>query len=140
MEKMTNKKALEFVLGLEEVKANVEICDKLQKMLIQVEKKNSSVNKKGEKVLTPDQKVNEVYKAHMLEEMVGKEPMQAKDMAKTFACFAGKDITPQKVSALLKQLVTDGKVVRIEDKRITKFALADNTIEEIDEIEEEVTE
>lgn len=130
MEKLTNKKALEFVLNLQEVKDNKEVFDKLTKMLTQTEKKNSAKSDKP----TKKQLENAVYKALFLQIMSEyDEPQQLKDYLKNEK-FSGLDITPQKLSALAKQLVEDNKIMRVEDKRVTKFALI---LQEEEEIVEE---
>lgn len=134
MEKMTNKKALEFVLNLQEVKGNQEIFDKLSKMLTQVEKKNSTKSDKP----TKKQTENDGLKVLFLEVMaLYDEPQQLKDFLKNEK-FANLDLTPQKLSALAKQMVTEGTIVRIEDKRVTKFAI--KPVEVVEEIVEEEVE
>lgn len=122
MEKMTNKKALEFVLGLTEVQENEEIRVKLETMLAQVEKKNKGTDKDGKKVLSATQKENEGTKEVILT-VLGElqEKTQIKELAKDerLAKF-----TPQKLSALVRQLVAERKVVRVEVKRVAMFGLA----------------
>lgn len=113
MEKMTNKKALEFVLSLEEVVENVEVCQKLQKMLEQVEKKNSKTAKPSksdiEKVEIKDSIL--VAMAHI------DEPCQIKDLCALLG------YSNQKISALVRQLVATGVVERVEEKKVAKFHL-----------------
>lgn len=113
MIKMTNKLALEFVLGLEEVVANEEVFAKLSKMLEQVEKKNTSVDKDGKKVLSVTQKQNEEIKVLILEEL--DEPKQIKELSLM------EKYSNQKLSALIRQLVAENKVERIEEKKVAKF-------------------
>ena len=126
MEKMTNAKALGFVLGLEEVKANVEIMEKLTKMLEQVNKKNSSsVGADGKKVLSATQKVNDEIMAKIvttLEEREVQEPIQIKEFMEN-AWVKEKEYTNQKMSALFKKLVDNGTLERVVEKRVTKFKL-----------------
>lgn len=120
MEKMTNKKALEFVLGLEEVAKNVEIKEKLEKMLEQVCKKNAGVDKDGQKVLSPTQKENVEIKELIVEMFRNEEnPIQIKELMAKNEELA--KFTPQKVSALIRQLVAENRVKRIEEKRVAKF-------------------
>lgn len=122
MVKITNKKALEFVLGLTEVQENEEIRVKLKTMLAQVEKKNKGTDKDGKKVLSATQKENEGTKKVILT-VLGElqEKTQIKELAKDerLAKF-----TPQKLSALVRQLVAERKVVRVEVKRVAMFGLA----------------
>lgn len=120
MEKMTNKKALEFVLGLEEVAKNVEIKEKLEKMLEQVCKKNAGVDKDGQKVLSQTQKENVEIKELIVEMFRNEEnPIQIKELMAKNEELA--KFTPQKVSALIRQLVAENRVKRIEEKRVAKF-------------------
>lgn len=124
MEKMTNKKALEFVLGLEEVKANSEVFAKLEKMLVQVEKKNKSATKDGKKVMTKEQKLNEEIKVVLLE-VLGQynEPKAIKELQTENEQISVTIYSNQKISALLRQLIKENLVYRVEEKRVAKFIL-----------------
>lgn len=118
MEKMTNKIALGFVLGLEEVKANKEVFDKLTKMLEQVEKK-SNTGKTGKP--TKVQMENELIKDKILQILLESEtPLQIKEM---LANDELSQYSNQKLSALVRQLVAEEKVVRIEEKKVAKFSI-----------------
>ena len=114
MKKLTNVLALEMVLGMAEVQANTELVAKLETMKAQFEKKNSS--KSGEKKPTKTQQENEVLKGYIMEVLtLNKTPMtiaqiQAEDIEL-------KDLTNQKMSALLKQLVDTDQVVKTKDKK-----------------------
>lgn len=122
MKKLTNVLALEMVLGMAEVQANTELVAKLETMKAQFEKKNSS--KSGEKKQTKTQQENEVLKGYIMEVLtLNKTPMtiaqiQAEDIEL-------KDLTNQKMSALLKQLVDTDQVVKTKDKKATLFGLAE---------------
>ena len=124
MVKLTNVLALEMVLGMAEVQANVELVEKLTKMKEQFEKKNkSSVGADGKKILTAEQKKNEILKETILE-VLGRyeEPKQVKDLIaenKELANYTG-----QKISALMTQLVKAEKVVKVIDKKASKFQIA----------------
>lgn len=113
MEKITNKKALEFVLSLEEVQENVEICEKLSKMLEQVEKKSAKSDKP-----TKAQEENVEIKKLIVETMskIGK-PCQIKELVVEIG------YTNQKLSALVRQLVMEGVVERTEEKKVAFFKL-----------------
>ena len=118
-EKMTNKKALTFVLESFELPADVK--EKLEKMLVQVEKKNSA---KSEGKLTPTQVANEGIKAEILDFLAtANRKLTISEMLKEIPACA--DLTNQRVSALVRQLVTEGKVVRIEEKRKAYFSIAE---------------
>ena len=114
--KLTNVLALEMVLAMEEVKSNQELVEKLTKMKEQFEKKNNSST--GSKKLTKTQIENEEIKAQILEVMTS-EPKAIKELQAENKSLA--EYTNQKLSALLKQLVGENKVERVEEKRTAKF-------------------
>jgi len=124
MTKLTNVLALEMVLGMKEVQANVELVEKLTKMKEQFEKKNkSSVGADGKKVLTAEQKKNEGLKETILEVLTRyEEPKQVKELIAENEELAS--YTGQKISALITQLVKAEKVVKVIDKKASKFQLA----------------
>ena len=124
MVKLTNVLALEMVLGMAEVQANVELVEKLTKMKEQFEKKNkSSVGADGKKVLTAEQKKNEILKETILEILARyEEPKQVKDLISENEELT--EYTGQKISALITQLVKAEKVVKVADKKVSKFQLA----------------
>ena len=83
-------------------------------------KKNAS----GEGKLTATQIANEGIKGEILECME-KEPNRLftiSEMQKFFPCCA--ELSNQRVSALVRQLVNDGKVERLEEKRKAVFRIA----------------
>ena len=114
--KLTNVSALEMVLAMEEVKSNQELVEKLTKMKEQFEKKNNSST--GSKKLTKTQIENEKIKAQILEVMTS-EPKTIKELQADLYSLA--EYSNQKLSALLKQLVGENKVERVEEKRTVKF-------------------
>ena len=124
MTKLTNVLALEMVLGMKEVQANVELVEKLTKMKEQFEKKNkSSVGADGKKVLTAEQKKNEGLKETILEVLTRyEEPKQVKELIAENEELAS--YTGQKISALIMQLVKAEKVVKVVDKNVSKFQIA----------------
>ena len=120
--KLTNVIALEMVLAMKEVQANQELVAKLELMKTQFEKKNkSSVRADGTKILTAEQKKNEIIKEQLIEVLARcEEPQQIKDLMRMEE-FSG--YSNQKLSALLKQLVSAEMVERIEDKKVAKFKI-----------------
>ena len=120
--KLTNVVALEMVLAMEEVQANQELVTKLELMKSQFEKKNKSgVRADGTKILTAEQKKNEGIKEQLIEVLARcEEPQQIKDLMRMEEF---SEYSNQKLSALLKQLVTAEKVERVEDKKIAKFKI-----------------
>lgn len=123
MEKMTNVKALDYVL------ANCEITDevkeKLMKMREQFVKKNSAERKP-----TATQTENAGLKTAIVDGMeVGKQ-YTITDLMKSIPALA--DLSNQRVSAIVRQLKDEGTLVREEIKRKAYFSLA-----QVDEIEDE---
>ena len=120
--KLTNVIALEMVLAMEGVQANQELVAKLELMKSQFEKKNKSgVRADGTKILTAEQKKNEGIKEQLIEVLARcEEPQQIKDLMRMEEF---SEYSNQKLSALLKQLVSAEKVERVEDKRTAKFKI-----------------
>ena len=120
--KLTNVIALEMVLAMKEVQTNQELVAKLELMKAQFEKKNKSgVRADGTKILTAEQKKNEVIKEQLIEVLAKcEEPQQIKDLMRMEEF---SEYSNQKLSALLKQLVSAEKVERVEDKNVAKFKI-----------------
>lgn len=114
MEKTTNVKALAYVL--ENYELPTEIHAKLEKMKIQFEKKNSA-----EKKPTATQIANEGIK-NLILEVIGNSSLTITEMQKINGELA--ELSNQKISALLKQMVENGSIVREEIKRKAYFKKA----------------
>ena len=114
MEKTTNVKALAYVL--ENCELTTEVKEKLEKMKIQFEKKNSA-----EKKPTATQIANEGIKNIILETLSEKS-MTITEMQKANSELA--ELSNQKISALLKQMTENGSVKREEIKRKAYFSKA----------------
>lgn len=117
IEKMTNKKALEFA-----IKAigndNPAVAEKLQKMVAQLDKKNAAPRKK-----TAQQVKNEEIKAEIADFLSNNEGtgFTVSDMLKAIPALEGD--SNQHVSALVRQLVLDKTVERYSEKRRTYFRI-----------------
>lgn len=114
MTKMTNAMALEIAIATVE---NVEARAKLEKMLAQTLKKNSSERKP-----TATQTENVGLKSAILAFMETGKKYTVTDIMKCCAEVAG--LSNQRVSALVRQLKDDGSLVREEIKRKAYFSLA----------------
>ena len=108
MEKMTNVKAINYVLGNCEVPADVK--EKLEKMREQFVKKNSAERKP-----TANQVENQGYKADILAYLGTVENATITDLMKAVPSLA--ELSNQRVSAIVRQLKDSGEVVREEIKR-----------------------
>ena len=116
MTKMTNVKALDFVLTNCEVPQ--EVADKLMAMKASYEKKASADRKP-----TPTQLENQNHKAAILAVLADGVQRTVSDLMKEVPVLA--DLSNQRVSAIVRQLTLSGEVVRIEDKRKAYFKLAE---------------
>lgn len=117
MEKMTNVKALEYVLTNcanlpEDVKTKVET------MKASFEKK-ASVDRKP----TPIQQENMGHKQEILNLLADGNQYTITDIMKGIPALS--DLSNQRVSAIVRQMTLSGEVVRIEDKRKAYFKLAE---------------
>ena len=116
MEKMTNAKALNYVIANCEIPTDVK--EKLEKMLEQVQKKSSADRKP-----TATQKENVDFKNAILGGMVPGTKYTISDLMKAVPEIA--ELSNQRVSAIVRQLKDDGLVIRTEEKRKAYFHLAD---------------
>lgn len=117
MDKMTNKKAITYVLTNCEVPA--EIKAKLETMLASLEKKSAT----GERKPTATQVANKGLKEILLANL-GNEPKTVTEIIKSIPQFVEMEMSNQKCSALVKQLVDSGKVVKVTEKGKSLFYLA----------------
>lgn len=124
-EKMTKRDYFNQLLALDltdEQKAFIE------HELALLDKKNSAVKKP-----TANQTANVGIKAEVLALMEGAKLYTITELVKAY----GKDITNQKMSALVRQMVGEGSVERVEDKRKAYFRLADTDTAENGDVDEE---
>lgn len=110
-EKMTNVKALYFVRDNYELPT--EVAEKVNAMIASLEKKAS--NKKP----TKNQEANEALKATILEVLTAEGVTVSEIMKK----IGDPDLSNQKISALLRQMVEDKVVVKTADKKRSLFSL-----------------
>lgn len=117
-QKRTQKEMFGMVISAlkgEAVEASVEeMTDFLSGRIEALDKKSSA--KKPTKV----QEENEVLKAKIVEVLTGAEPMTVSDILKSDEAFA--DLSNQKVSALARQLVEAGALVKTVDKKKSYFS------------------
>lgn len=130
MEKMTNVKAINYVL--ENCAIPGDVAEKLEKMREQFVKKNS-----GERKPTANQLENVGLKSAIVNGMAQGQKYTVTDLMKSVSALA--DLSNQRVSALVRQLVEDGTLVRTEEKRKAYFSLA-VVSEDADEVAEEISE
>ena len=112
-EKMTNKVALSYVLMNYELPADV--AEKIEGMLIQLEKRSSAERKPSARQIE-----NESLKGKIVETMETNRLYSVGEMLKEFVFFPA-DMTPQRLSAIMTQLVSANKVERLVEKRKVYF-------------------
>lgn len=118
---MTNTKKMTKVDYFKQILANYNLTEDEQNFINHelelLAKKNSA-----EKKPTAVQVANDGIKTDILDGMVEGTLYTITDLIKTIPALA--DLTNQRVSALIRQLIADGKVERIEEKRKAYFRLA----------------
>ena len=128
MTKLTKKLALEAALCAiagnpikeyrngEMVFTADEVSAKLMEMFNALDKKNGT-----EKPMTEQQKQNLGFKSDMLALMADGKARTATEILNEVPSFANTNMTNQRVSALLRQLILDGKVKKEMVKGKTYF-------------------
>ena len=119
VKKMTKRDYFNQLLEIDSVKANADLVNFIGHELELLAKKNAS----GTGKMTAVQVANEGIKSEILECMAN-EPNRLftiSEMQKMFPCCA--ELSNQRVSALVRQLVNDGKVERLEEKRKAVFRI-----------------
>ena len=114
MEKMTYVKALEIAIATVD---NAEVKDKLTALQASIAKKNSAERKP-----TATQTANEGFKVAILNGMEDGKGYTITDLMKSITEIA--DLSNQRVSAIVRQMVESGDVIREEIKRKAYFTKA----------------
>ena len=117
--KMTYATALDMVLAIDEVKANDELAEKLTALKESVSKKSTSKSNKP----NAKQKANEEIKEKIMEILFA-EPTRLFTISEICKAYTDEELSNQKVSSLVRQLVAEDKVKRTEDKRKAYFSIA----------------
>ena len=115
--KMTKMQKFEMLSKLDAVKSNPMLSEFVAHEMELLSKKNSA-----EKKPTAQQTANAGIQTAILENMEVNRLYTITEIIKSVPECA--DLTNQRVSALVRQLVDAGKVIRTEDKRKAYFSLA----------------
>lgn len=116
--KITKREKFEMIAKISEVASNPMLAEFVAHELELLAKKNSA-----EKKPTAVQIANEGVKSVILETLANSGKMMTiSEMQKVNEELGG--LSNQRISALIRQLIADGKVERIEDKRKAYFKLA----------------
>lgn len=118
--KITKAMRFEEMANIFTEMGRTDLADFCTKQIELLSKKNTT--KDGEKKLTATQKENEGIKAEILANMVDDVVYTITNMIKSFECVS--ECSNQKVSALIRSLIADGKVVRMEEKGVAYFRKA----------------
>lgn len=124
--KITKNEYFEMIKKIEEVKNNPELM-----MFIEHEQellKRKSSKGGATKTQTENIKVAEMLIAELAK--IGKpititDLMNTSDIIKNYILENGNRLSNQKISAILKQQVDAGKVVKVTDKKKSLFSVAD---------------
>lgn len=114
MANMTNKGALNFVLTTFGEQIPADVAEKLNGMIAQLEKKSGAERKP-----TSRQVENAQLKVQILELLVPERLYTATELMK----MMGDEITVQRMTAILNQMVVAGDLDKIPDKHKTFFKL-----------------
>lgn len=115
MTKKTQRDYFNDILALPNLPTDIE--EFVKGRIAQLDKKNA-----GGKKQTATQIANASLKDEIIASMEKGKKYTITDMLKGFSCCA--DLSNQKISALVRQLVNDKVLVRTEDKRKAYFELA----------------
>lgn len=115
--KITKRERFEALLKIEAVKADSGMVEFIKHELDLLAKKNSA-----EKKPTAQQVANDGIKDAILDGMADNRLYTITEIQKEIAECA--ELSNQRVSALVRQLIADGQVVRTEDKRKAYFSKA----------------
>lgn len=116
--KITKREKFEMLKEIAEVKANPMLTEFIDHELELLVKKNAS-----DKKPTAQQIANDSLKEVILEMLSNGGLMTVTEIQKSTPELS--DLSNQRISALTRQLVLDGKVERIEDKRKAYFKIAE---------------
>ena len=130
--KMTKREVINAMLANEVVKSNEVWVGYLTNELALLDKK--SANKKPSKTQIENEGVKDLIE----------DVLSASDKALTVTEILASGVfepftSPQKISALLKQMIDAGKVVKTVEKKVSRFSVVSisNEVEEVDEVEGE---
>ena len=125
MTKLTKKVALSLAIAslngeaLSTEFTTADVVAKLNEMVAQLDKKSGA-----EKPLTEQQKQNLGYKTDLLAVLADGKARTATELLKEVPTFP-EDMSNQRVSQLLRQLILDGKVTKETVKGKTLFTIAE---------------
>ena len=122
MEKFTKRNALVTLLALSEVQADDRLVKYCENEIALLDKKNGTAKKPTEK-----QTQNEAFKVDIVSYLSSVAPAHkaiSEIWTGTPSLAENAEMTGQRISALLTQLIKSGSVVRVEEKCKAYFKVA----------------
>lgn len=117
---ITIREGFERAIGVFAERGDTEMVEFFEGRIAQLNKKNTAERKP-----TAKQVENVGIKAEIVNFLNGVDkPMTAADVAKSCPYCVENGLKPQRVAALLGQLVKSGEVVKTEDKRKSFYSIA----------------
>ena len=117
--KPTKRDRFNALLAIPAVAEDAELVEFINHEIELLDKKNTAERKP-----TAKQVENAGFKADILAWMEPDTKYLSADVAKGVPSIIAAGITPNRVTAMLTQLVNDGAVIRTEDKRKSYYSLA----------------
>lgn len=121
VKKITKRDRYAQLLALNEVKANPDLVAFIEHEVDLLARKNSP---NGEKALTPNQIENENFKVIITEYMASAPDRLFTVTELNKGIEALNDLSNQRISAILRQMIDAGKVEKVVDKRKSYFRMA----------------
>ena len=119
--KITKRERFNSLLSLSEVQADADLVAFIEHEVELLARKNT-VN--GEKALTPNQIQNENFKVIIAEHMASAPDRLFTVTELNKEVDVLNDLSNQRISAILRQMVDAGKVEKVVDKRKSYFRMA----------------
>ena len=119
--KLTKRDRYAQLLTLNEVKANPDLVAFIEHEVELLTRKNTA---NGEKALTPNQIQNENFKVIIAEHMASAPDRLFNVTELNKEVDVLNDLSNQRISAILRQMVDAGKVEKVVDKRKSYFRMA----------------
>lgn len=117
--KPTKRDRFNALLAIPAVAKDIELVEFINHEIELLDKKNTAERKP-----TAKQVENAGFKADILAWMEPDTKYLSADVAKGVPSIIAAGISPNRVTAMLTQLVNDGAVIRTEDKRKSYYSLA----------------
>ena len=117
--KLTKRDRFNKLLTFEQVKSDADLVAFIEHEIELLDKKNSAERKP-----TPKQIENAQFKNDIVAFMDADTLYSSADLTKSVPSIVAAGISGSRVTAMLTQLVNEGKVVRTEEKRKGFYSLA----------------